>query len=440
MLRRLLEANADLEAHLMESPLPQAKRIFTAKYPIPVLEDYKVDRFPPHYWAEWTRVPLTGSKLQPWLNVPEFKRQLEQVGIDTTSESVSLILRDLEFGANIVASGMARLPTTERNAKSAFEYGERLQEALQELILQGAMLGPLLEEEVDLTTAKVHAMGTKVKPTGKVRSLVDCSKPRLESEGTPGYIYNPDYPGSLNSTIDNTKFPVNLTNLEEFVRRLLVHGKNSKIVKLHQEAAYRHVPVRKEDLHLQYVKWGDRFFMELKLMFGTKSSPGIYDRFAGLFLCLCMMKTAEMSMADALRYLDDVLAISGEDSSVLENFYHMYKTTARKVGVRLDKSGNRAKCQGPATTVRTLGVSFDTQKWQWSMDYKKGTILLSDIRSAITGKNNDLKKRQRIVGKIQNVSHLMYEDRHRMGPLYDFVDSNTAPLMEETLVWWDTRI
>ena len=87
-------------------------------------------------------MPLTGSKVQPWLNVSEFRRQLQQVGIDTTSESVLLILNDLEFGADIGASGRALLPTSERNTNSAFEYGDRLQEALQELILQGAMLWP----------------------------------------------------------------------------------------------------------------------------------------------------------------------------------------------------------------------------------------------------------------------------------------------------------
>ena len=434
MLGRLQDVNCALKAHLMDNPLPPAKKVFTAKYPIPVLEDYDVDHYPPHYWSSWTRVPLTGSEVQPWLNVPEFRRQLQQVGIDTASESVSLILNDLEFGADIGASGRARLPTTERNARSAFEYGDRLQEALQELILQGAMLGPLFKEEVDLTTAKVHAMGTKVKPNGKVRSLVDCSKPRLEFEGTPGYVYNPSYAGSLNSTIDNAKFPVNLTNLGAFVRRLWIHGRNAKIAKLDHEAAYRHVPVRKEDLHLQYVKWGDRYFMELKQMFGTKSSPGVYDRFAGLFLLLCVMKTEGMDVADALRYLDDILAISGEDASVLENFYETYKVTAAQIGVRLDKSGNRAKCQGPAQTVIALGVNFDTEKWQWSIDFEKGAILLEDIRQVITVGMPNLKERQRIVGKIQNVSLLMYDDRHRMGPLYDFVDGMATQLIEETLI------
>ena len=52
----------------------------------------------------------------------------------------------------------------------------------------------------------------------------------------------------------------------------------------------------------------------------------------------------------------------------------------------------------------------------------------------------ELKERQRIVGKIQNISQLMHDHRHRMGPLYDFVDGKSEKLVEETLIWWETRI
>ena len=47
-----------------------------------------------------------------------------------------MILNDLESRADIGASGRARLPTAEKNAKSAFEHGDRLQETSQDLILQ----------------------------------------------------------------------------------------------------------------------------------------------------------------------------------------------------------------------------------------------------------------------------------------------------------------
>ena len=74
------------------------------------------------------------------------------------------------------------------------------------------------------------------------------------------------------------------------------------------------------------------------------------------------------------------------------------------------------------------------------VDYEKGTILLEDIRNVIEKGMPELKERQRIVGKIQNISQLMYDDRHRTGPLYDFVDGKSTKLVEETLIWWETRI
>ena len=179
------------------------------------------------------------------------------------------------------------------------------------------MKGPLDRDEIPYADIKVHSMAAKLKPTGKVCSIVDCSGPYTEDAGIPGFIYNPEYPGSLNLTIQKSEFPVNLTSLAEFVDLLWDHSLGAEMTKLDQEAAYRQVPVRPEDLHLQFVKWGDKYFQETKLMFGGTSSPGIYDRFAGLFLFLCVRKTRGMEAKDAARYLDDVMAGGPKGSEIL---------------------------------------------------------------------------------------------------------------------------
>ena len=48
--------------------------------------------------------------------------------------------------------------------------------------------------------------------------------------------------------------------------------------KLDWESAYKHVHVRREDLKLQVFKFCNKYFFELRLAFGTTSSPGIYNR------------------------------------------------------------------------------------------------------------------------------------------------------------------
>ena len=56
-LHRLREVNASIKAHNEPNPPPLAKKVFTAKYLIPVLDNYNFDIYPPIYWDGWTRVP-----------------------------------------------------------------------------------------------------------------------------------------------------------------------------------------------------------------------------------------------------------------------------------------------------------------------------------------------------------------------------------------------
>ena len=439
-LERLRDVNEDIRTSM--EPLAQVppQKVFKPKYPIPALSDYNKDIYPHSYWGAWEKFPIGNGSAEPWINTKEFRRQLISVGINPDSVANRTILNDLEHGANIGATGRARLPTEGRNSKLAILHGSRLQEALQELLYQNAMKGPLDRDEIPYEEIKVHSMSAKLKPTGKVRSLVVCSGPYTEFEGTPGFIYNPEYPGSLNSTIQKSEFPVNLTSLSEFVDLLWDHGLGAEMVKLDQEAAYRHVPVRGEDLHLQFVKWGDKYFQETKLMFGGTSSPGIYDRFAGLFLFLCVRKTRGMKAKDAVRYLDDVMAVGQNGSKVLRDFYDQFRETADQIGLKLDKSGNKTKCQSADTTVVALGVHFNTETWTWRMDAEKGTRLLHEIHSILEGKEATTKQRERIVGKILDMSQLLQSSKHMLGPVFDFGEGQTTHVVEEALVWWSTKI
>ena len=233
-LARLTDVNEDIRASMKPPDQVPPQKVFVPKYAIPALADYNQDIYPLDYWGGWEKYPITDGKAEPWINTAEFKKQLLQAGIDPNTEENRMILNDLEHGANIGASGRARLPTEGKNTALAFEYGNRLQEALQELLIQNAMKGPLDRDEIPYRDIKVHSMAAKLKPTGKVRSIVDCSGPYTEDKGTPGFIYNPEYPGSLNSTIQKSEFPVNLTSLAEFVDLLWDHGLGAEMTKLDQ--------------------------------------------------------------------------------------------------------------------------------------------------------------------------------------------------------------
>ena len=60
-LHRLRKVNADIKAHNEQNPPPIAKKVFTAKNLIMVLDDYNFDQYPPIYLAGWTRLHISGT-------------------------------------------------------------------------------------------------------------------------------------------------------------------------------------------------------------------------------------------------------------------------------------------------------------------------------------------------------------------------------------------
>ena len=263
-----LSANVRWERAQEAAPPPAPPpKVFVPKFDIPVLKDYSEEVFPSEYWDAWPVFPLSEAKVQSWVDVEALKGLCVKAGIPIDTGLAAEVLHDLEFGADIGARGRSRLPTWGKNGKTAFQYGERVQDTLASFIKKGIYVGPLKMEELEGWSIKVHPLTVRLKDDGSVRVIVDASYPYVvEPEGV-----QEDEPASLNAFINGDDFPAYMDGLGEFVELLNDQGKGSRIFKADLEAAYKHVPVRKEDWPLQVLAWGDRLFIDLKLMFGTVS-------------------------------------------------------------------------------------------------------------------------------------------------------------------------
>jgi hypothetical protein len=61
------------------------------------------------------------------------------------------------------------------------------------------------------------------------------------------------------------------------------------MVKLDWASAYKHLAVRPEDIVLQYFSWLGMDFVELCLVFGCRSSAGLYDTLAKVVLQIVVL-------------------------------------------------------------------------------------------------------------------------------------------------------
>ena len=134
--------------------------------------------------------------------------------------------------------------------------------------------------------------------------------------------------------------------------------------------AYKHVRVRAADTALQWFSWMGMFFVELCLVFGTASSPGIYDRLAKVVLGLALA-LSKFPRDMVCQYLDDVCAAAPAGSAALGRFREAYQQVAAQVGVKLAPEDDPDKAFAPTTAGTVLGVRYDTVAWTWEIPADK---------------------------------------------------------------------
>jgi hypothetical protein len=267
MRRRLAEK-------LKREPLPQPRPLkqFKKKNPeIPVLDKYK-DKLPAAYWSKWTKRSYSSlTPVRSWIDPEQLEKVAEELQYKDKQRRLGKVLSSLREGADIGCRGLARLPTSVRNSASAYEYGERVTDALQDWVKDGLAFGPMLPEEMPWSDYTVNPITVKIKPNGSARICINMSAPYAKDSDVPGL------PASVNSGIDSDLFPATMSSTRKFCMSLAragcpaemikvdwqqgmeisFHKSLSKICKSHiPSPAYKHTATRPEDHPLQVFSYG----------------------------------------------------------------------------------------------------------------------------------------------------------------------------------------
>ena len=165
------------------------------------------------------------------------------------------------------------------------------------------------------------------------------------------------------------------------------------------------------------LEWGGKYFLETRLIFGSRSSPGIYDELHKTFIYSVVELTPQFTREDVEQHLDDVLGVGppeeNQEASV-DAFFRIYKEEAMKVGFKLDGSGNRDKVQPPGTKCTALGVEFDTVEWTWRYKADKLARILHALDKLVKGELVMYGEMQTIVGKMIDIRFLVRGGKYNM--------------------------
>ena len=420
----------------MYSPIPEQPPLkkFKSKHDLPKLVSYKGSA-PESYWEKWPKLNWQeGKRIKSQID-PEMLRTM---GYDTKYPFPCLleeIYRDVKHGASIGVSKECQVPSKATNAPSAYEDGEKVSDELANWISKGFVIGPLCEEDIPFQKVKYSGLMTKVKPNGSVRPILNFSR---------------GVPKSLNEGINSKEFPTSMSSTESWVRVLLRCGKKARFCKNDWASAYKHLRVRENEIWMQGFKWLGKAFFELCLVFGGKSSAGLYDRLAKVILWIALVQ-AGLPEHICVQHLDDVCAASPAGTDSVDRFYWTYRDVCEKVGVELADPSDPDKAFPPSTNGIVLGICYDTEEgvngtWYLREDKMANIIIMLD--KIMEGEESSQGFIKSICGKLIHLRALVPNSKFKMSQIIlaaNQTDVMTARVSvtdwcRSDLFWWKTAL
>ena len=246
------------------------------------------------------------------------------------------------------------------NLRSAIQASEAVSTAISTEVKRGHTAGPFVA--APFTNFHCSPLGAVPKSNGSIRLILDLSSPRSQSvnEGIPPEIFSMTY-----SRFDDA---VNM------VRNL---GPSCFMAKVDIKHAFRLVPVRPQDYPLLGFHWNNKFYFDLRLSFGSRSSPCIFNNFAD---ALCYILATYFGVKFIVHYLDDYflanfMAEASSSSCQLDVEAVLKAFDVLGIPVAIDKLVHPTQC------LTYLGIEIDAVSMTIRLPNQKLVELIAELRS-----------------------------------------------------------
>ena len=198
---------------------------------------------------------------------------------------------------------------------------------------------------------------------------------------------------SINDHISKDDYTLHYTTFDHALTLVARHGQNALMAKLDIKHAFRLCPIRLEDRELLGIHWNDHFYVDLRLPFGLRSSPYLFNRLADAFQWILIHN---YHIHDLMHYLDDYFTVGPANSSLCANNVFTIVHVASDLGMPLVPD----KLEGPTTSLVFLGITIDTIRMGTSLPADKLCGLLVELQSLSSRKKCQKRDLLSMIGKL----------------------------------------
>jgi hypothetical protein len=291
------------------------------------------------------------------------------------------ILHTIEFGADIGFTGDRSICRHAPNLKSATHNDDptvaaKVEAQIAADVAEGKKAGPF-----DTPPFKHYS----ISPIGAVPKGGSWERIRV--------IQHLSYPfggDSINANIaDETLELGRFDDACAFIRRA---GAGCYLTKLDVAAAYKQVPVRRRDRALLGSKWNGKYYFELVLPFGLKSSGVRWELFAA---ALHYFFQHHLGIELVIHYVDDFLFVTA-DYELARSQLAAALRLCEELGVPIAVE----KAEGPVTCLTFLGIELDTMAMEMRLPEVKLAALRQLLSTWVHKQRCTITELQSLTGKL----------------------------------------
>ena len=183
------------------------------------------------------------------------------------------------------------LPTVEcKNLQSAFRNPDIVDNLIKQEVEKGYLKGAFQKPPFDMY--RVSPIGiVEGKYSGKKRLIVDLSSPHDSEEHS-----------SINNLIDKEQCSLSYVRIDDAIGAIKDFGRFSILNKVDISDAFKQLGIRKDQHHLYCIKWRKLYYYYVRLCFGSRSSPKMFDN---LSVAICWIAKNNYNIPVILHLLDD---------------------------------------------------------------------------------------------------------------------------------------
>lgn len=268
----------------------------------------------------------------------------------------------------------------------------------------------------------VHAIGAVPKKDKTYRPITDCKRPVSIS---------------VNNYMNNTHQQFTFSTVDD-VTEMITQGCYMSSIDI--SAAYRSISIHPNDWDHQGIAWygedGMQYYKDTRLCFGVKCAPYIFTKISQ-FIVRCMNRRGFMNV---IGYIDDFW--------IAEPTYQRCAQGQLALISLLGDLGFRvswAKCVSPSTSIRYLGIVFNSNDMTLSLPEDKMQKLNTEIQFFKQKDRATKHQLQRLCGILAHASKVVYGGRtfsRRVIELLRKLPDRNVRLklsseFKKDLAWWE---